>query len=455
MTSMAIALLAGLWMQPQDQERARELEKQQWLQERIAQPETEGESFFDYGLWIRPQYFVWEDGAGQSRSQASYDARPWIDFRSGPHTVYARLVGRYEDWATGDSTDDDDEESDFDADILFWQLDIGEKTALGATAPVGYLRLGRIYTVLGSGLAFNGRGDGLLTGWNLGAIRVTAFGYLTPENTEDLDQSRPNPDETKRFFYGVLIEGGFSSAHVPYVFGVLQRDDNDEDPNDPAQDFDWDSEYWGVGIRGVLAQGFTYLVEGILNTGERMPDAPGAPAENIDAWAAVIEVGCELGGESGLRSEAAFYIASGDRDRAFIANTILGNLPGTDDKAFTAFGFIPAGLVLNPLIANLKVHKLGVYCKPIKPEKLFDAGELDLGMELFYYSKRSDGPISDPFFDLTLRRIGWEADVVVNWTLASDLALTVRAGVFDPVSGGAALVAETRHFALISLIYSY
>jgi hypothetical protein len=454
----AAATLLGFiaLLQPQDQERARELEKQRWLQERIAQPEFEGESFFDYGLWFRPQYFAWEDGAGQNRSQASYDLRPWIDYRVGGHTIYARLLARYVDWAPGDSPDGDDEDSDFDVDLAFWQYDFGETTELGATRPVGFLRAGRIYYVLGSGLAFNGRGDGILAGWRFGPVRLTSFLAITPINTEDLDQARPNPDETRRIFYTLLIEGAFSTRHVPYLFGVVQRDRNKESPDDPFQDFTWDSEYWGGGVRGLLARGLTYLVEAIYGTGERIPDAPGAPAEDIKSWAAVAELGYALGGEYDLRLEAAFYAGSGDKDRAFIGNTILGNTPGTDDRAFTSFGFIPAGLVLNPLIANIKVHKLGLYGKLVKPQQVFDSGALDAGIELYYYSKHRDGPISDPFMDLTRRRIGWEIDLIVNWTLATDLAMTIRGGYFEPASnGGAPLVDDPRHFALIGVVYSY
>lgn len=442
-------------LQPQDQERARELEKQAWLQERIAQPEFEGESFFDYGLWFRPQYFAWVDGAGQNRSQVSYDLRPWLDYRTGAHTIYARLVGRYLAWAPGDSPDDDDETSEFDVDVAFWQYDFGERTELGATRPVGFVRAGRIYYVLGSGLAFNGRGDGILAGWHLGPARLTAFVAMTPINTEDLDQARPNPDETRRLFYGLLVEGAFSTQHVPYLFAAIQRDRNKESPDDPFQDFDWDSEYWGAGIRGMLARGLTYLVETIYGTGERIPDAVAVPAEPIKSWAAVVELGYMLGGAHDLRLEAAFYIGSGDKDRAFIGNTILGNTPGTDDRAFTAFGFIPAGLVLNPLIANIKVHKVGLHARLLKPEKVFDSASLDAGVELFYYSKHRDGAVSDPFMDLTRRRIGWEIDVIVNWTFASDLAVTVRGGYFEPAPGGAPLVDDSRHLVLAGVVYSY
>jgi hypothetical protein len=57
--------------------------------------------------------------------------------------------------------------------------------------------------------------------------------------------------------------------------------------------------------------------------------------------------------------------------------------------------------------------------------------------------------------DLTRRKIGWEADLIVNYTILSDLSLTVRYGVFDPSSGSAAFYDKTRTFFLASVVYSY
>lgn len=444
----ALMLMAAL---AQDQERARELEKLQWLQERIVPPEVEEGWFVDYGIWFRPQYYAFRDGAGQRRSRQEHDARPWLDLRyGGTHSLYLRGRERYEAWARGDSPVGEQREEDFDLDVGFYQLDLSRRTESGAAEPLGYLRLGRSYHKLGSGLTFNGLLDGAMAGWTLGPVRVTGLYGKTITDTDDLDQSRPNPAESRRWFAMATLEVPLGSDWVPYFLGVTERDRNRESPHDPVQDYEWDAEYWGMGIRGVPAEGMTVLLEYVVNRGERFADLATVVPEDIDAWAAVLE-GVWFIGDS--RLEAALYVSSGDRDRLFAANTHLGNTQGTDDTAFVAFGFIPAGLVLNPLLTNIKVHKIGAFTRLIRPGGLFDAEDLEMGLEVFWFSKEDAGAVSDPFMDLSERKIGWEADLTADYALFSDLSFTVRGGYFLPSE--APLFRGGRFFFLFSLVYSY
>ncbi len=454
---LAVVSMSTAWAQgQQDQERVQELERQKQLQDRIIPPEFLDESYFDYGGWIRPQYFQFRDGSGAVRGRHEYDFRVWLDIRQGGiHNVYFRGAYYKFFWDDEDSPTGHDEKQKFRIDVAYYQLDIPVTNSMGARESIGYLRGGRQYHVLGSGLVFNGQFDGGKAGLAWGPLAVTAFAGRSVPETDDMDHSITDPLMSFRLFYSAMIEGNFSSMVVPYVFALAQDDMNPESPDIATQEFEWNSQYWGAGARGnVFIPNVTFLVEYTLETGRRYASGATRTQEHIEAQAIVSQLTFRLL-DSPMVPQAyvGFLWATGDSDRTFVPNTFLGNAIGTPDHSFTAFGYYPTGYVFNPILSNLHVFQAGASARPIYPDVL-TVMQVDVGVDFYYYTKvKSRGGISDPFMKLRHHDVGWEIDVHADWTVVSDFTLQVRYGLFH--AGREPLEDGDRHFFLIAGILSF
>lgn len=457
MANGALALLLALFaQQAQDQERAQELERQKQLQDRIVPPEFDDEFFLDYGGWFRPQFYQFKDGTNRVRERHEYDARLWIDVRyGGIHTLYARGQFLAYFWDENDGPTGRDEKDQFRLDAAYYQLDVPTTNGLGAREALGFVRIGRLYTQVGTGIAFNGNFDGGMTGWELGPVSVVAFAGRSVLEQDDLDRSRTDPLETRRNFYSATIEGNFSRMVIPYAFVFIQRDDNKERPEVLIQEFRWNSEYWGVGARGnVIVPMVTFHVEYVRETGERYASLATVSTEHIDAWAYYADLGFRLL-EHPMTPELhlTYMFATGDSDRFFVPNTFLGNAIATPDHTFTGFGYIPTGFLFNPLLANLHIWHVGGAFRPITPEEL-EVLTVEFGVDFYQYTKhRSQGGISDPTMKMRHHDVGWEIDVWTNIQVLSDLAFTFRYAFFKP--GADPLEHGDRHFFLMAMIFSF
>lgn len=450
---LLVPALPAMAQAAQEQERVQELERQKQLQDRIIQPEFADESYFDYGGWVRPQYFQFRDGSDQVRARQDYDLRLWVDIRQGGvHTVYFRGAYYKFIWDDGDSPTGHDEKQKVRIDVAYYQCDVGVVNSMGAREPIGYLRLGRQYHVLGSGLVFNGNFDGGKTGWLIGPVAATVFGGRSIQENDDLDQSRVDPTESHRLFLSGLLEGNFSSLVVPYAFVLAQIDQNS--PDIPVQKFGWDSQYWGLGARGnAFLPNFPFTLEYVYETGNRYASGAASSKERIDASALYAEVSARLLEPMLPQVVFGFMYASGDKNRLFVPNTFLGNAAGTPDHTFTAFGYVPTGFLFNPLLANLYISRAGASFRPIYPEGL-SVRQVDFGVDFYYYQKvKTNGGISDPFMKLLHADVGWEVDLHADVTLFSDLTFQARYGHFHP--GQEPLDSNDRDFFLIAAIFSF
>jgi hypothetical protein len=450
----ALAALPAL-AQAEGQERAQELERQKQLQDRIIPPEYTDESYFDFGGWFRPQYYQFRDGTDRVRARQDYDFRLWLDLRhGGVHTVFFRGMYHQFYWDQGDGPTGEEDKGVWRIDVAYYQLDLSSANELGAREPVGYLRLGRLYHQLGTGIAFNGNFDGGMLGFNFGPVGASVFGGRSIYENDDLDRSRPGSLVSRRFFYCGLIEGNFSSEITPYVFYLLQRDDNDEDPEAPGQEFEWNSEYLGAGLRAfVFTPNVTASIEWISESGHRFAHLATVSQEHIVAQALYAQIGYRMGIPMAPQAKVTYMYASGDGDRIFVPNTFLGNAINTTDNCFTAFGYIPTGYLFNPILANLKVYHAGVSFQPIYPEGL-SLMQVEVGVDLYGYAKdKRRGGISDPFMRLQSHDVGWELDVFANLTFFSDFAIYIRYGIFKP--GDEPMLRDERHFFLIGSVFSF
>jgi hypothetical protein len=324
---------------------------------------------------------------------------------------------------------------------------------MGGRDPFGFVRLGRIYRRLGTGLVFNGTFDGMMTGWSLGPVTLNGFLGVIAHETDDMDQSRPQPDISVRYFYSLNAEVNLGPV-TPYFFFVIQRDGNPDVPTVPLQKFDWNSEYWGVGARGnILVPQLTFTGELVIETGRRFASLVTTTRESIHGWAFIGEAAYKLDHPISPQATFTYMFATGDSDRIFVPNTLLGNAAGTSDRTFTAFGYVPTGFLFNPILANLHIRRLAFAAQPISPEG-FGARQLDVGLEFFHYEKaKRGGGISDPFMNLNHTNVGWEIDAYAYLTAFSDVTVMLRCGYFSPEAEPQ--LQSGREFFLMSLVLSF
>lgn len=439
----------------QDQERAREIEKLRELESREYRPESLEPTYLDYGGWARPQYFVVEDGSGQHRGKQEYEIRLWIDYGYlDIHRVYVRTQASYFAYNEGDAPEGDQQDLTWPrVDVAFYQIDLGRALGGPGRSWDASVRIGRQYYRLGSGLLLNGVLDGVSGRYRAGMFDLNLFALRTQPHDDDLDRSIPESDNSDRYFFGAAVELALDRDFVPYVLAVIERDQNDNE-GVPGQDFDWDTEYWGLGFRGApLIPNLAIQLEGIYQTGERFAAFMDTDPEQIQAWGVVSDISLYFHQPLSGRASIGFLFGSGDHNRFAVPNTALGNVPGSKDRTFIAFGYVPTGFVLNPMVANILIYKAGLSVRPIRPATAFDITELEIGVDGYWYEKhKKDGGISDPFMG-NEEWIGWEVDGYANFILTSDLSFTVRAGFFEP--GDAPLLDEERTFFLASMIYSF
>lgn len=434
----------------QEAERLRELERKEFF------GEPSDQLALDYGAWFRPGWFVFRDGSGRDTSRLDLDLRLWVDLRYGVHQVYARARTVYMKYANGDGPEDRDEILDGPAgDVVFYQILLGE--LLGEPDRIWDLsiRAGRQYVRLASGLVYNSVGDGLSLRGHVGPVEFDFFGLRSIENEDDIDISRREADNQERYFVGGRVGLTLIAEHTPFLAFMIERDRADD--ADDFQEYEFDAEYYGAGIRGQLfLEGLYYDVEGWLQRGSRFAHLQTGSPEDVKAFALLASIEYQAPLPTKPRFVVGYMFGSGDEDRFRITNSLFGNIAGTDDEAFLGFGYLPTGYSLAPLLSNLHVVRLGAAFRPLESVDALELGwdQLEFGVDFYYYRKHeAEGGISDPFAGFESDRIGHEIDVYLQWAVLSDMSLSARAGWFFP---GAAYAEDgVRPFFSFSAVFSF
>jgi hypothetical protein len=240
--------------------------------------------------------------------------------------------------------------------------------------------------------------------------------------------------------------------------------------NTASTRYGYDSYYIGIGAAGNFGQNILYGIEAAYEGGDSLtntfdPTNPGVPLpqtnEDIEAWALDARVSYLLNDPANTRLTGEVLLASGDDDRLFSTTTTVGgNLSGTDDKAFNAFGLIDTGLVFAPNVSNLIMLRLGASTYPLNDSTAFR--RLQVGADLFVYNKMdSDAPSTEITDDDAY--LGTELDLFANWQITSDFSWSVRYGVFFPgeaiagssFGGTAPGESNARHFVYTGVTLAF
>jgi len=412
---------------------------------------------FEWGGWLRPQGGTFDDWEGSNHTLFYYDLRRWVSINIDEvHQFYGRVQMAFLDFNDGDSFDGDDEDLEGpDLDVGFYKLNVSGamKRYFDVEMPVWMdVRVGRQFHEVGSGLVYSETNDGILIRCGAPEWEVSQILSKSNHHEDNIDLSVPGYENSDRRFAGTQLTLNFLDKHRPYVFFLLQRDHTGERPEDPFQEYDYDSEYYGFGSTGEICRNLRYHAEGVIQSGQSFASGTTTDPRDIEAWG--FDTGFDYYFDLPTHPRFSFEWAfgSGDKDRRSITNTVDGNAAGTDDHGFLPFGYINTGYALDPVLSNLHFFRFGVSFLPFDWCESLEKWEV--GLNFFDYLKhREEGVISDPAADKARGDVGRELDVYTNWRILSDLSFSLRYGVFFP--GEAYSDHEARQYLYGSVTYEF
>ena len=373
------------------------------------------------------------------------------------HHFYARAKLDYVDWNSGSSIDHNDSDWEGpDLDRGWYEFRLSRYRA-AYDEPIGdfdfAVKLGRQYVEFGTGLALSVPLDAGLVSAYYGDWQVTGLGGQSLHSAYNIDRSFPGDAMEERTFYGVQLRYNGWPNHKPFVYFFGQEDD-DFGVVREGQVFGYDSRYLGLGSRGQLGtQNLQYTVEGVFESGRSHAFDTDGCAEDIRAWAWDTELRYLFSDARHSELTAEYLLASGDGDREYSpTNTIGGNRAGTDDTSFVGWGFRDTGLALAALPSNLGMLRIGASTFPARMQRCFE--KLKVGVSYYLYHKQqAGGALSDNVSLDESCYAGSEMDLFVHWRFTSDLAWTVRYGLFWP--GAAFVTDDERHVIFTGLTLNF
>jgi hypothetical protein len=372
----------------------------------------------DYGGWQNIRYIDFHDDDKDSSTADSVDYMTWLDSRlwlkatlkpalteeDAPQREYA-LYLRLKNWYIKSMPKETAGASDNDGPHLEYAY------ASLQIHPV-WFKIGRHYFTVGQGLAYSDVDDGISLALNLAKMRLKTFWSRTLKHEENIDTSVPGYDNTSdRHFFGAEYSYLGLAGNDLYTYVLFQRDFSDERPEDSAQNYAYDSEYFGLGWRGKMKDTFSYWWESIRETGRSYIYNTNAKRD-VSAWAHIFAFSYEPKVYTHPSLYFKYAYGSGDPDRVSVTDTFGGNSAGKD-KNFLYFGFIPTGYALVPQLSNLYFFKTGFSCRPLEANPIFK--HLVASLDYYrYYKDASRGGIYDPKASQNNDDIGSEIDLTID-----------------------------------------
>ncbi|HTW94007.1 MAG TPA: alginate export family protein, partial [Tepidisphaeraceae bacterium] len=415
-----------------------------------AQTESIGQRIlYDYGGYYNPAYLTLDDQNNNDHILRQQNLAIYGDLNlDGAQELYARGLFVRQDFGAGDAFTDRGNLEYETLDQLYYRFDLQKALEAydGKVISDDFVfQGGRQLIDWGSGLVLNENLDGARAGASIGPWDVTGLVGLTPVRTVDFDDTRPQFDtHTRRLFYGVMAAEQLGAIR-PYVYFLRQEDHNPTEPSvtgDITTRFHYTSNYLGAGATGNVGDKLSYTAELVYEGGRSLSNSFSTAGgvlspvpqrlDSIWAYGADIRADYNFADVQHSRIGSEVIITSGDKDRLTTSGTFGGNLPGTHDTAFNAFGLLDNGLAFNPQLSNIMALRIGGATMPWAGSQPFD--QLQVGDDVFVYGKTTNGaPIDEPTKS-SGQYLGVEDDVYMNWQIASDVTLAARYGVFVPDS---------------------
>jgi hypothetical protein len=427
-------------------------------------------AYFDYGGYAVVGYLSADDNVNDNHVLRQYQAYGYARFNpdGGANEFFLRGTWTWQNFNEGDAFNNhDDNNNQGDVDRWYYKFDLARYQQAYYGKQIDYdisVKVGRDLQIWGNGLVLSEDIMGVDARFSWGKTDLTLLGGLTPDNTTDIDTSRPDfDDDTQRGFYGVMLSHDFN-GHKPYIYFLSQQDYNSQNVSftGPVKTtFDYNSWYIGLGSTGPIGDKIVYGVELAYEGGSALSNSVDVTTgltpltqvnEDIQAFGGDARLDYLFSDGHHSRVSGEVIAATGDNDRLIsTTNTFGGNKAGTHDRAFNAFGLLNTGLAYAPAVSNLLAFRVGGSTFPLPTTGAMR--RLQIGTDVFIYNKfNSDAPIDEPSFDN--RYLGWEPDFYLNWQITSDVTINARYGVFFP-SSDAFQSDDTRQYIYGGLTYAF
>lgn len=410
---------------------------------------------WEWGGWVDYYVFHFDDGVQSSRVYQRPGTSFWsrLSLDDGAHQFFARVRLNYNYFNPGDEFDRQQDWVGPNFDRAWYEIDAARAFHLDSAAYNVRARIGRQEVAFGTGYALDLPMDAVVVETRLKDFRLTGLVARTIASTPNIDRSPVVDSHSNRLFLGAQAAYDGWQNHQPFIYALWNNDRTDERPQDYFQEYDYDTAYFGAGSRGSIVHNLNYWAEAVWESGRSYGDGMFLRRDSVRAWG--WDVGLEYRWDSPRRPRVAleYMFASGDKDRLFNATGAQGgNRFDGVDHGFAGFGYRDTGISAAPALSNLHIWRAGASFTPL-PESEF-LRDLELGTNWFLYHKhQAAGAISDTTADMFRGFVGWEMDYFVNWRLASDIAWTMRWGLFFP--GDAFSDRDTRQFLMTGITWSY
>ena len=415
---------------------------------------------FDTGGWLNFAYFTYSDAENQQHRLRQYEARVWASLNiKDVHKFYVRGLWGYNDWNAGDNPKGyvNDEDIDPELERAWYEFDLGQmlQNQTGVRPDVEVkVKVGRAFANIGTSLVLSLPLDMIQFDVEAGNWALMALLGRTVDDTPNIDTSTPVATDQDRCFWGLELAYTGFDRHRPFVYFLANNDNTSARPKQADQRFEYNSRYVGIGSQGtVLLPNLRYQVELVGEWGKAYSEGATSGRDKICAMALDVLLEYLIEAKTHPKLMVEYLFASGDDDRSSSStSTVGGNLEGTKDRAFNAFGFRDTGITFAPAISNMNIYIAGASFSPLEDHKLFE--KMELGTKVFFYHKtKSGGPISDTTADTSEQWVGWEWDAYCDWRVTSDLTWTVRYGAFQP--GAAFENSDCRYFLFTGVTFSF
>jgi hypothetical protein len=399
-----------------------------------------------YGGWLMPVFLTDYRGEAKQLNTSITTLNVWLKTYLWQNAfIYIRI----KDTLTGIMHQEGYPGLD-EVDNLF-DLDVGYVSAAFLDGMIR-LNFGRRFFMVGSGLVFNGRGDGVqfdvVSRW----VRFSVFGLYTglihkDNNLYELS-SRDYSDGAKRIFTGGEVAFPFENQQL-YLLALGQFDLSEETAGDRHK---YHSQYVGGGIKGLIADAVSYSAEYVYQMGTTFDT--NNTKQKISAMAAGFSLDWYISAVTNPVLMVQYNYASGDRHRSSYLSSQIGSSGGYD-TGFIGFGTFVAGYALRPQPGNLHVFRAGFALSPFSWARQFYVKRMTLIAKYAYYMKdKKDGAIGSGEATLNEFSVGHGVDVSLRWKILSDLSFFVNYAVFLP--GDAFLSSENdRHFVMEGISLSF
>jgi hypothetical protein len=404
-----------------------------------------------YGGWLTTAV-IDEYSSGSSDLMSSVSiAQLWLK-TSLPYNSYIYLRGKdvYTFYIKQPANSKIENKNNIDLDAGYFYMPIANNS-------INY-SIGRKFYLMGSGLVFNGRGDGGEFNFYSKYADLKLFGAYTGLLNKDSNPyklvSNLYTDDGKRIFAGGTISRSVYNQTV-YLLGLYQTDKNDDIDNSsyPNAKSNYNSQYYGLGFNGTYKSA-SYFGEYIIERGESYTNPSStSKKQSIKASAALLSLNYYF--DVILRPVLLVQYAygSGDPDRNG-ASSPTGNAK-EDDKGFIYFGSYSGGYGLKPYLSNIHIYRAGVSLSPLNNSDNVMLKRINISAIYSNYQKDlSNASINGGEANEPNKDIGHGFDMAFTWQIFSDMSLFCNYALFIPGSAYAS-GEKNRTFIMAGLNLSF